>query len=96
MGERDRLEKQLTKTAVERECYLAKYHKVDKDLAVARQGQNISWASDVIFGGTTTLGGAIFTLGLSLTAMHPHLDWILVIAGLALIVIGVVAKVVIR
>lgn len=83
----------LDEVSASLEYYRDKFHGVDKELAVARQRLRASWASDIIFGAGTTLGGMLVALA-QRSSVSPWMNHLLTAIGVFVVLSGVMARVI--
>lgn len=68
-----------------------KYHEADKENGILREKLKTGNAMDLISIGTLTIGGVVLGSATSVWASQPT-GWIALLVGVALIVLGIVAK----
>lgn len=88
VGNLDRLETEKE----EYRLYMERFHEADKKVAVLEQKSRTALALDIIFGGCLTVGGSVIGLSHGLWSHQPF-GWIVLVAGVVMLIIGIVAKV---
>ena len=90
LNEIDRLEKEKE----EYKHYMELFHEANRKVAVLEQQSRTALALDTIaFGGCLTVGGSVIGLSHGLWSHQPF-GWIVLVAGVVMLLLGIAAKVV--